>query len=137
MLTSEVHQHVLDLAAELTNATLADDVRETWRLHSMLVSYCSAVAREGRDHAFLWETVGDFTTNDHQAVEYYLRALALSVRDGEAEYEASICLQLARRYVELADAESARIYARRADNIARQLDDLELRLNISEFLVGL
>jgi hypothetical protein len=131
----DIHEHVLDLTTELVNAQLAGDMRDVWRLYDALVTYSDAVAAEGRDHPFLWETLGDFTADDRKALVHYARALELAENLAAADYKASICLALARRHAELKEADSASAYAWRADEAARELDDLDLRREISQFLL--
>lgn len=57
-------------------------------------------------------------------------------RPGAAAYGASIQFAIAERYESMGDSSLACEYAKRADEIARGLDDLELRKQISEFLLN-
>jgi hypothetical protein len=89
----------------------------------------------GREHPFLWETLADFTTDDRVAIGFYQRALALAEQMGALEYQASIRLELALRHLELDEHAIACAYALAADEQARELDDLDLRRSISQFLL--
>ncbi len=131
----DIHERVTELAAEIVNAGQADDRRSSWALYEELSSYCEAVAADGRDHPFLWETLADFTADDQAAIALYQRALPLAVAAGADEYSASIHLALAERYSNLDAMEEARDHALQADACARVTDDLPLRQAISQFLL--
>lgn len=131
----DIHERVADLAAEIVNAGQAGDNRSSWALYDELRNYCEAVASEGRDHPFLWETLADFTADDQAAIALYQRALPLAVAAGADEYSASIHLALAERYANLDAAQAAHDHALQADAIARGTDDLPLRQAISQFLL--
>lgn len=132
---SDIHEHVLALAAEIANTWRPDDARARWRLYSELSDYCDSVAAAGRDHPFLWETLADFTTDDRIATNIYLRALSLATAAGAAEYQASICLALAQRHVSMGGNSLAYDFACRANAHAMQADDLDIRQQISQFLL--
>ncbi|MEN5209613.1 hypothetical protein ABE493_16035 [Stenotrophomonas terrae] len=131
----DIHERVADLAAEIVNAGQAGDNRSSWALYEELRSYCEAVASEGRDHPFLWETLADFTADDQAAIALYQRALPLAVAAGADEYSASIHLAVAERYANLDAAQAAHDHALQADAFARTTDDLPLRQAISQFLL--
>lgn len=137
MLPPDIHEHVLDLCAELVNASIAGDVAGQWRIYNELAAYGDAVAAQGRDHAFLWETLGDFTADHRAALQHYSRALELAERHAATEYEASVCLAMARRHADLDERGEASAYAWRAHDVARNLDDLDLRREVSQLLVDL
>lgn len=131
----DVYDHVVGVAVEMANASTVGDTRSQWRLHEELRQYCDALAVNGRDHPFLWETLGDFTSDSGVAIGYYQRALQQAQHLGLIEGEASILLELARRQVDLGQPEQAYDFALRADAAARQTDDLDLRREISQFLL--
>jgi hypothetical protein len=134
-LPDDMHGTVLDLAAALVHASEHADTRAKWRLYGELRDYCEAEAAAGRDHPFLWETLADFTTDDRVAIGFYRCALALAEQMEASEYEASIRLELAHRHLELDEHAIACAYALAADEQARELDDLDLRRAISQFLL--
>lgn len=131
----DVYDHVLGVAVELTSASTHGDKRGQWRLHDELRQYCDSMALEGRDHPFMWETLGDFTSDSGVAIGYYQRALRQARQMGLIEGEASILLELARRHIDLAEPGPAYEFALLADEAARQTDDLDLRREISQFLL--
>jgi hypothetical protein len=134
-LHEDVHGRVLDLASALVNASERADTRARWQLYGELRDYCEAEAEAGREHPFLWETLADFTTDDRIAIDFYLRSLASAQRMAAREYEASISLELARRHLELGEHGIACEYALAANERGRELDDLDLRREISQFLL--
>jgi hypothetical protein len=100
-----------------------------------LRDFCEAETMAGREHPFLWETLADFAMDGRVAIGFYHRALALAEQMGALEYQASITLELARRHVELDEHSIACAYALAADEQAGKPDDLDLRREISQFLL--
>ncbi len=133
---ADVHAHVLDLVAELTNASLRNDTRTRWRLYDELRNYCESEAAAGRDHPFLWESLADFTTDHAAAIALYERGLVQARCIGLPEYEASILFELARRNADDGAAAAARDFAWQANEVAVRTDDTDLRRSISEFLLA-
>lgn len=136
-LPDDIHEHVLALTLALVDASACDDTRECWRLHAELAAFCDATAAAGRDHPFLWETLGDFTSDALAAIALYQRALALIADTPMRDYRASLHLALAGRHADLGDQDAAWLHARQADEHARHLPDLDLRRQVSEFMLEL
>jgi hypothetical protein len=132
---ADIHAHVSALTSEMIDAGESGDSHSSASAYEKLIDYCESVAAEGRDHPFLWETLADFTGDDHAAIGFYLRALPLATAANAAEYAASICLALAERHSNLEEFNAARDYALQADAFARATDDLPLRKAISQFLL--
>jgi hypothetical protein len=78
---------------------------------------------------------GRFHHGRRVAIGFYRRALAVAEQMGASEYQASIRLELAQRPLELDEHAIACAYALAADEQARELDDLDLRRAISQFLL--
>lgn len=134
-LSDDMHGTVADLAGALVHASERADTLAKWRIYGELRDYCEAEAAAGREHPFLWETLADFTTDDRVAIAFYSRALAQAEQMRASEYQASIRLELARRHLELDEHAIACAYALAADEKAMELDDLDLRRAISQFLL--
>ena len=132
----DVYQRVFELSTDLINASEAEDTRDYWRIYSELRGYCEEQAQSDRDHPFLWETLADFTDDSRVAIGLYERALGHAERVNAASYEASIKFALAERYKALGDSQQAYDYALAANEKAKSLDDLDLRKQISEFLLN-
>lgn len=135
VLPEDMHAHVLTLVTQLVETTEVGDRRAHWRLYGELRSYCESESASGREHPFLWETLADFTTESRVAIEFYARALAQAERLGATEYEASIRFALAEQHLKLGSTELAYRYALAANEQSKQLDDPDLRRDISQFLL--
>ena len=131
---SDIHERVLDLTTGISWGS--DDTRTRGHLYAELRDYCESVAAAGRDHPFLWETLADFTVDDRISIEIYLRALPLATAAGATEYAASICFALAERHSNIGEASVAYDYAVQANELAIRTDDLDLRREISQFLLN-
>jgi hypothetical protein len=132
----DMYEHVFGLSTDLMNASEAEDMKTYWRLYETLRTYCETESQVGRDHPFLWETLADFTTDDRASVRLYLKAFEQAQRAEAAEYIASIGIALAERYRSIGDAGQAIKYASEANERAKELNDLDLRRQISEFLLN-
>ncbi|KRG42918.1 hypothetical protein ARC78_08005 [Stenotrophomonas pictorum JCM 9942] len=131
----DIHARVVELTDTILHAGQSGDAEAAQAAYRALADYGHAVAAEGRDHPFLWETLADFTGDDRLAIALYLRALPLATAADACGYAASICLALAERHVNLDEPEAARDYARQADGFAGRTDDLPLRRDIRQFLL--
>lgn len=129
-----IHERVVELTNAIINADQAGDEEGSQSLYQQLHDYCHAMARDGHDHPFLWETLADFTDDDRDAIGLYLRALPLVTVADAADYAASIYLALAERHSNLEEFDQARSYALQAEASAQATDDLPLRAIISQFL---
>lgn len=132
---ADIHARVVELTDTLLHAGQSGDAEAAEAAYRALADYGHAVAAEGRDHPFLWETLADFTGDDRIAIGFYLRALPLATAAGADGYAASIYLALAERHSNLDELDAARDYALQADGFARSIDDLPLRRDISQFLL--
>lgn len=132
----DIYYRVLDLATSLVNATESFDKRTYWERYNELREIVEGEVSSGRPHPFLYETLGDFTDDDRIALDLYQRGLDYAKDPDAGPYRASIQLAMAERYKSMGDASLAREYASRANEAAKVLDDLDLRRQISEFLLN-
>jgi hypothetical protein len=132
-LKADVWDRVMEFATLLADE---DRTERYWTNYNALRDYCEAQSLGGYNHPFLWETLGDFTRSDSAAIPLYLRALEASTDEDAREYRVSIRLALAERYRAIGKEDVALEYAIAADDEARELSDLELRRNISKFLLA-
>lgn len=124
----------MEFASLLANEGQTD---RYWAHYNALKAYAEAQSLAGNGHPILWETLGDFTRDDNAAIPLYLRALDATTDDEDArEYRVSIRFALAQRYRKVGREDLARAYAIAADDEARELKDLELRRDISRFLLA-
>ena len=130
-LYDEIHQ----LALEIVNASEAEDQRSIWSTYHSLEQLCESAETDGQSHPFHWETLADFTTDSSAALEIYQKALKSAEQNDLVEYVVSIKLAMAELYTDVGDSEKGFILAKEADETAKQTSDLELRREISEFLL--
>lgn len=131
----DIHEHVLDLTLALVNTHHSGGAHERARLYQELHDYCELVASDGRDHPFLWESLADFTDDDRAAIGFYSRALKLAMEAGALDHQASIRFALAQRHLEIGENAIAYGYAGQANDVAIHTGDLDLRREISQFLL--
>jgi hypothetical protein len=131
----DIHARVVALTDAILNACEDGEEDASASLYAQRHAYCDSIAAAGRDHPFLWETLADFTGDDHLAIKHYTHALMLANAAQATNYEASICLALAERHSNLGDVAAAHEHALRADALAQRTDDLPLRQAISQFLL--
>lgn len=131
----DIYFRVLDLATSLVNSSESFDRKTHWSQYNDLREICETETALGRAHPFLFETLADFT-DDHQiAIGLYRKGLEVATEPEAVAYRASIQFAMAERYKDMGDAQLAYEYALRANEAAKALDDLELRKEISEFLL--
>ena len=130
----DIYDRVLELVTMLVNASESGDNRSYWEHYNDLKAFCETTSEAGNDHPFLWESLADFTTDNKAAITLYLRGLQANGIDLVA-FRASIKFALAERHFDLGDMQVAYRYASEANAEARTLDDLDLRRDISEFLL--
>jgi hypothetical protein len=135
-MNSDIYEKVKDLACSLVNASGSGDTKEYWNTYQELSSLCDEYEGGALNHPFQWETLADFTTDDAASVELYEKAFALAEELKLSNYMSSIKLAVAERYLELGLESMAFASARKANEYAIKLDDLELRKEISEFLLN-
>jgi hypothetical protein len=129
----DVWERVMEFASLLASE---EHTEKYWAHYNSLKDFCETQSVGGYDHPFLWESLGDFTTDDSAAIPLYLRALNAATDDDAREYRVSIQFALAERYRRKGQEDLARQYAIAADDEARELNDLELRREISKFLLS-
>lgn len=133
METPPFYDEVHDLALRLVNSQ--DETKSYWQLYEKLRMVCENHADSVKDHPFQWETLADFTLDDVAALEIYAKALGIAEILGLKQYSASIQFAMAERYLQLGELENAFNFARCANEIAKNTNDLELRKEVSVFLL--
>ena len=135
-MNQDIYEQVKDLAVEIVNVSAIENTKEYWVLYQELEKVCLENEIGENNHPFQWEALGDFTTDNNAALNIYKKAIGLAEELNLNEYVASIKLAMAERYVELESYEEALETACQANKIAKKLSDLELRNEISEFLLN-
>ncbi|HEX7992172.1 MAG TPA: hypothetical protein VF513_18625, partial [Stenotrophomonas sp.] len=57
----DIHARVVALTDAILDACEEGEDDNSASLYAQLHAYCDAIAADGRDHPFLWETLADFT----------------------------------------------------------------------------
>ncbi len=119
-----VHARLYDLAVAMKDAHEAGSPELLEELFEEMREYCLALVEEGREHAVLWETLGDFDPDNDQALEYYDQALRVAERD-ELPIQ-SILIGMGERHSALEHYEEARDLLRRGLHLAAEAGDSEM-----------
>jgi hypothetical protein len=130
-----IYARVFDLASKLTDARETGGTKQFWDHYNELKEFCEAQDAQGLGHPFLWETLADYTDDDSASVALYTKALEAAQNPSTAEYRSSIQFALAERHKAMGNDDLAYKYALAANETAKNLDDLELRRAISDFLL--
>lgn len=119
----KMHEHVLDLAAQITNAALADDDALGQSLYQSLLEYYNEQTAAEQGYPFLTETVADYTDDPAEALSYYRLALVQSQKMGTSEPTQTILLGIAAKLLELGQREQAEAYLRDGQKEAIRRND--------------
>lgn len=130
-LYDDVHQLTLDIV----NASSVENTKLQWDAYQKLKELCESNEKTELNHPFQWEALADFTIDNSQAILVYNKALNYANEQDLIEYKASIFYSMAERYFEENEYRKAHDYALKANETAKETDDLDLRKNISEFLL--
>lgn len=128
---------VLRLSYDIVNAIELENTKDKWDTYQELKGLCELNKNTKKDHPIQWEALGDFTINDEQALNIYAQALSCSESLGLDEYSASIYLATAERCYDLDNTEKAIELLLKANRLAEPTDNLELRSEISGFILEL
>ncbi len=134
---SQIHERVFSLASALADAATAENEKEYNRRYSELELLCAETNRAGAAHPFYYETLGDFTLDDEEALDIYEEALKLAEGVEHIESRVSILLAIAERYRELDDADAAVGYATEANKSINGVKNEALRQDLAEFLASM
>lgn len=128
----DVYDHVSDLCTRMANATAKGDADTNAVLFKELADYCSLQERKGGQHPFLLETLGDFSLEPSDAVEWYRKALHLS-RQTQLQ-EGTILVSMGESLLEMGQSTEARKCFQGALHDAQRLDDRETLKKAEEAL---
>ena len=117
----DIYERVGELAADITNATLADDHALAESLYQRLHLYHDEQLEAGRSHPFVIETLADYTDDPAQALCYYEQALAMSRHMASDEPTHTILIGIGQQLIELGRREQAEAFIRdgRAEALRR------------------
>jgi hypothetical protein len=122
---TDIYAHIRELAADITNAVLADDDALAASLYQRLLAYHNEELASGQSHPFLVETLADYTDDPAQAIHYYELALAMSRQMGSDEPTHTILIHIGARLIEMGRREQAEAFIRdgRAEAVRRADSD--------------
>lgn len=108
----ELYDRVVELALQITNATLAEDEALCQSRYETLVEFHREQTAAGREHPFLTETVADYTDDPATALRYYRQALEQANRLGTTVPTQTILLGISAKLLELGHCEQAEAHWR-------------------------
>lgn len=135
-MNSDLYEEVRALAEDYVEASSQANTKMQWDIYNSLLLLCEENKITEKNHPLQWEALADFTSDDSKAIEIYEKALNPAKQLGLDEYIASIYLAMAERYLATGKHGKASECATLADNAAKQTANLELRKEISEFLLN-
>lgn len=130
-----LHEAVLELSLDIVDASEREDTEAVWTHYQALQAVCERNENTERNHPLQWEVLADCTPNMKEAIALYNKALECAEALDLAEYIASVKLALSERYLTGGDKERAYDLAFEANEIAKDTTNLELRVEISDFLL--
>lgn len=130
-------EKILTICQEISNAssTENDDARET--ACKKLQVLCATNQNTPNDHPLQWEALADFTEDGDQAIDIYQIALATATQMSLNGFQTSITLAMAQRFHEFEEIEKAQEYAEKATELAKTIEDEELKTEVSDFLASI
>jgi hypothetical protein len=125
-----IFEQVEKLAHELMAAAEADNEEQFYALYDQLKQLCQEHQGSKKDHPVLWETLGDFSEENDDAIGAYNQAYQLAEQMKDNEYKASIQYSLAQRYLEEDRKTEAGDALEKAAKFASFTEDEELQEEI-------
>lgn len=134
-MSKAIFEQVETLAQELMTAAEADNEEQFYALYDQLKQLCQEHKGSKKDHPVLWETLGDFSEENDDAIDAYNQAYQLAEQMKDNEYKASIQYSLAQRYLEENQISSASEAIGRAEKFASFTEDTDLQEEIRELAI--
>ena len=85
--------------------------------------------------SFVWETLADYTPSSTESIRLYEKALKIAVDKKLNEYTSSILFSMAESYSYNQNHAKSLEFAIKANDVAKTINDLEFRKEISEFIL--
>lgn len=136
-LSSSRYEQVLALGQAMLQASVNQNTRLMWRYYAELQQLCEAEDAAGNQHPFFYQALANFTTDHRIALSFYAKALIYAEYLNLPDYIASIQRDMAEYYQDLGEWQLASHMAFKAQQTASQLDDLNLRREISQLQLQL
>jgi hypothetical protein len=132
----DIYERVSELAADITNATLADDRALAESLYQRLHNYHKEQFAAGRSHPFIVETLADYTDDPAQAIHYYEQALAMSRHMTSDEPTHTILIGIGTHLIDMGQREQAEAFIRDARAEALRRGDTDSVEDADKLLEG-
>ncbi len=132
-----LYDEILNICQQIANASAEgnDDVRND--ACKNLQKLCATSQNTPKDHPLQWEALADFTEDGDLAIDIYEIALVSADKLKLPTFTASIYLAMAQRQQEFEEADKAVEYANQAETASQNIDDDELKQEITAFLASL
>ena len=130
-----LYDEVHEISLILVNGSEIGDSKLQWEAYQDLFNLCEDNEKTDLNHPFQWETLADFTIADDEAIKIYEKALKYAKLANLNSYIASILFVIAEKYQEKKNYPKSLNLAEEANEIAKTTNDLQLRREISEFLL--
>ena len=130
-LYDSVHQMALDMVS----ASEVGDTKLKWSIYQDIKALCEHNEGTDQDHPLQWEAFADFTSDDAVAMTLYERALSIALQLNLPEYAASALLAMAERNLDLGNIKIVIALAEKANSLALNSENLDLRKEVNEFLL--
>lgn len=129
-----LYNEILDICQNIANASANenDDARNS--ACADLQKLCATNQNSPKDHPLQWEALADFTDDGDQAMDIYQIALAIAEKLKLDTFIASVYLAMALRQQEFEESSKALEYANLANTAAQNINSVELKKEIQEFL---
>jgi len=130
-----LYSEVQEVTLNIVNASEQNNTQAQWLAYQELLDICEKNEASELNHPFQWETLGDFTNSTHEAIKIYNKALKYAIDKNLNNYVSSILFAIAELHFENENITESLEFATKANDIAKKTNDLELRREISAFLL--
>jgi len=130
-----LYNEVFEIALSITNASENNDKKTEWSSYQKLLFLCKKHENTKLDHPYQWETLADFTLLATESIKLYEQALKIAIDNNLNEYTSSILFGIAESYLCNQDHDKSLEFAIKANDVAKTTKDLDLRKEISEFIL--
>jgi hypothetical protein len=128
---------ILTICQDIANASAAENDEARLAACKELQILCATNQDSPNDHPLQWEALADFTEDGDQAMDIYQVGLATAEKMSLSIFQASITLAIAQRYHEFEEKEKALEFAEKANELAKVIDNDDLKKDITEFLTSI
>ena len=128
----DIYGRLHELAVDLANAAMADDDLLYEKHYKALTQYCQSQVELGHAHAYLFETLADFTRDVSQSLEFYRQALVLAKASGEPIH--TILVAMGEHLRDLGRVEQAEAHLEEGKTEAARLNDTVTLVNAERLL---